>query len=483
MNENGIPIKPSSVENSVNASANSTANNPVPTPSNPPTKNIFFNQPDSITSSLPAFKGGMMSKSQPGAEGEVKIFKPKPIEIKPAQPKPVEQKQVWPDLSVRDLSQQNSQDPSIKPVRTYEGDVANVLSRRKTSATTMALAESKRKDGVERIVSSQSRDEESDQNSLTSTNSDSTNSGSSLSTKMLITAISILLISGGIFGGYYLYSKSVLAPSTQSAPVSMSARVPLVPADSQTFLSIDNLSRVEILANINKELKKLQTPDTIRELILTQTIKSPTGNNQIIQVSAQDMLSILQINMPNILERSLTPSWMLGIYSDTSGSISYFVVLTNNFFQNSFAGMLQWESIIADDLKQYIDTSSVQGIGNTAVISQLPVTNVTPIGTSTKISGTSTKTMSTSTATSTPVFSTSTPETIAPQPTLSPYLTLRGKFLDRIVNNQVVREFQTNEGQTLFIYTFTDNTRLVFAGNEQTISEIMTRLEKAAHVR
>ena len=476
--ENGIPIKPSAVENSVNPSVTSAVTNPVPTPNNippktapanPPTKNIFFNQPDSITSSLPAFKGGMMSKPQPEVDGETKIFKPKPIEIKQAPPKPVEQKQVWPDLSVRDMSEQNSQDPSIKPVRTYEGDVANVLSRRKTSATTMALAESKRKDGVERIGSNQSKGEESDQKSFTSANSDSTDSSSSSGTKMLIVAISILLIGGGIFGGYYLYSKSVLAPSTQGTPITTSTRVPLVPADSQTFLSIDNLSRVEILANISKELKKTQIPNTVRELILTQTTKSPTGGSQVVQVSAQDMITLLQINVPNMLERSLTSSWMLGIYSDNSGSISYFVVLTNNFFQNSFAGMLQWESIMADDLKQYIDTSSVQGIGNTAVITPLPITNATT-------TGTSTSTSTSRVATSTPFIQISTP-------TLSPYLTLRGKFVDRIVNNEVVREFQTNEGQTLFIYTFTDNTRLVFAGNEQAISEIMIRLEKAAHVR
>ena len=137
------------------------------------------------------------------------------------------------------------------------------------------------------------------------------------------------------------------------------------------------------------------------------------------------MLELMDIPAPNILARSLTPSWMLGIFTDNANNKNPFIVVTNNFFQNAFAGMLAWENVMPDDLKQYLYSSD-------------------------------------------PIF---------------PYLTVRGQFKDRIIMNKDVREFVTSQGKTLFLYSFIDNSRLVIAGNEATLSEIIARLEKSAFVR
>jgi len=390
-----------------------------------------------------------------------------------------------PDQEKLGQEKQRSQDPSIKPVRTYEGDVANILAHKKTSTTTMAIAESKRYDGTERLVS----------NDTDASKSASKTSG--VGAKILIVVLSLILIGGGIFGVYYLYSKSVFGPTTIAPASDTQTRTPIVTADTQTTISIDGLSRTDIYSRITKELAKPQTPNTIRELILTKTENTDTTNSQVIQVPVTEMIGLLQINVPDLIKRSLDQSWMLGIYADAYGGTSYFVILTNNYFQNTFAGMLQWESVMADDLKQYIYPESVKGIGNIIPVQQ----NIIRVSTSTSAStspilhtSTTTLRISTSTLSNTSIkLSTSTTSKVSSttatatssieDQTLSQYFTLRGHFIGKIVNNQDVREFQTESGQTLFMYAFLDNAKLVLAGNEQVISEIMSRLEKAAHIR
>jgi hypothetical protein len=227
------------------------------------------------------------------------------------------------------------------------------------------------------------------------------------------------------------------------------------------------------------------------------------------------MVSALEINAPDILVRTLTPSWMLGIFTDSNGQKSAFVIVTTNFFQNAFAGMLQWESVMSDDLKQYLFANVPQGVANAQPISIpkaiidplsnidsiLPTTSVfstttstssrTQQGTSTKASGSlseTTVTNATSTknsatlASSTMTFGTSTASTTI-EPALKPYFTIRGTFQDRIIQNKDVREFKTSDGTVLFLYSFIDNTKLVVTGNENTLTEILSRLEKQSFMR
>jgi hypothetical protein len=127
---------------------------------------------------------------------------------------------------------------------------------------------------------------------------------------------------------------------------------------------------------------------------------------------------------------------------------SVFVVVTTEFFQNTFAGMLQWESVMADDLKFLIFPDDVRGVANTA---------------NQPSSGISSSTASTSGR--------------------APLFTIRGTFEDRIVKNKDVRVFKSDNGQVLFLYSFVDNNKLVITDKEATLAEILTRLEKAASIR
>jgi hypothetical protein len=336
-----------------------------------------------------------------------------------------------------------------KALRTYESDVAEFMSHRGTSVASVAIAESEKKKRNEIAGNEAVKNVEEKSNT---------------SKKLFLLLISLILVAAGAIGAYYLYSQSALAPQPAVAPAQQKT-VSLIPSDSQVNISIDGLAPSQILGRIQAEISKNQAPNTVKEIILAKTF-----NNQSVRVNGPDALTIMDINAPDMLARSLTNNWMLGVHSDAGGNKSVFVVATNNFFQNAFAGMLAWENVMADDLKQYLYTASPMGIAN--VIPAI-------------IAATSTVTASSSQLTQT--ASSSQPKIAATssisEKILQPYFTIRGHFVDGIVKNRDAREFKTEAGDVLFLYSFIDNTKLVWAGREETLAEIVSRLEQRAFVR
>ncbi len=308
---------------------------------------------------------------------------------------------------------------TAKPIRTYEGDVAEVMSHKRTSSASIAIAESKKQEGEEKL-----------------SNEEPSHAGR----KMTMVLISILLLGGGAIGAYYLYSISPLAPVTQTTPQQKSAPS-IIPSDTQAVLVIDSQNPLATKALIQNEILKTQVPNTIKEIIAT----TKNSSGALVRVSGPDMINILDISAPDILVRSINSNWMLGVYADTENNKNVFVVVTSNFFQNTFAGMLQWENVMADDLKQYLYPVEPAGISNTSTQKEEVPLQVTP--------------------------------------PLRPYFTLRGKFEDKIVKNKDVREFRTDTGTTLFLYSFIDSNHLVITSNEATLTEILTRLEKQSFIR
>lgn len=410
----------------------------------------------------------------------VKVPEAKPA---PVEQKPIEQNQKWGDLQstvsgmipekykstpkaeakqVEAAPVPVVQNPNLKPLRTYEGDIAEALAHKRTSVATIAIAESKKRDGQDAISNN--------------TNTENTHSG--VGKKILLILLSLILIGAGVIGAYYLYTKSPLATTTKT-PVTTQPIVikSIIPSDSQVNISIDNLNPEQIKQKVLNEINNSKTPNTIKEIILTKN-----KDNQKTKPATNQMTDLMKITAPSILVKSLLSDWMLGTYTDELGNTDTFVVVMSDFFQDSFAGMLQWENVMADDLKSYITTSPIKNIVNgpplpstTATISKPATKTSTKITTTNK---TTKKSAPVSVSTSTEI-STSTP---TEEPVI-PYQTIRGQFNDRIIRSRDARVFKTSDGKTLFVYSFIDNKHLIFTGKENTLSGIISRLEKQAFVR
>jgi hypothetical protein len=249
---------------------------------------------------------------------------------------------------------------------------------------------------------------------------------------ILIVLISILLVGGGGYAAYYLYTVSPVANITAPVTVTSNTANSIIKADSHVTVPIDNTNAISIFSKVGSVIAKNTKPNTITDIVLTEK-----QNGSTIKVSGPQMLAKFNITPPDTFIRSMTDDWMLGSYTDETGQPSVFIITTTNFFQNAFAGMLSWEKVMPDDLKQYL----------------LP--------TSSDINTSST----------------------TPTETQSQFAPILGKFEDHIVRNKDVRTFITTGGQTLFMYSFIDNDKMVWSTTEAALSEIIKRLENQAFVR
>jgi hypothetical protein len=350
--------------------------------------------------------------------------------------------------------------PNLKRLRTYEGDVAEVLANKKISTTSIALAENRKSTGEDRIGSVETPPDAAE--STADKSGSETSSG--VGKKILIAIASLALIGIGIIGAYYLYSISPLVPSraTPQPQVVQS----MIPSDTQIAIPIDGMSPTAVISAVRSEVAKPQAINTIKEIVLVQT-----KNGQHFRIAGPDMANIMDTGAPDIVLRALADDWMLGVYADPNGTKTVFVLATIDYFQNAFAGMLQWESVMADDLKQYLYANAPADIAAEAVLAN-PITATSTSNAST------TRTTASTTAVSTTSNLLASQYAMINQPVV-----MRGNFIDRIVQNKDVREFVTTDGKTLFLYSFIDDTKLVITGSESALSEILKRLEQQAFVR
>ncbi len=347
-------------------------------------------------------------------------------------------------------------DPNVKRLRTYESDIADLMSQKKLSRASIAIAEDKKKAEATKapdravetskselpikteipkkienrpveqkkdwILDKKIRIEDVEVNNKPISN----RNPSHLVRNIFLTIVSLVLISGGLYAAYYLYSLSPVSPiKTTPTPVSSSPNLPaaMITADIQRTLYIDGMNKVSIAEAIRGEIAKIQGKNTVTEIvpILSSDQLAGPDHKTITKIPAKIMLNLMGIGLPDILSRSITSDWMLGVYSDTTGQKNVFVVVANDFFQNTFAGMLQWESSMPESVRPFIGNAS------TTINS--------------------------------------------------------AHFVDRIVKNRDVREYVTSDKKTQFLYSFVSNDKLVIAENEEALTEAITRLERQNSIR
>jgi len=382
-----------------------------------------------VTTNVPPVRPSteITAKQNPTASDRVFEQTTAPISIQPTKQQP-------PIASQKIDSQTDSNHPQApstgayndKFIKTYEQDFANAVAHKHLTTTSAIIAEKERAE--------KSR-EKSDSEILQDAQNQEIKQEKHTLRNVLLSIISLALIGGGAFSAYYLYSKSPLAPSTPvQTPVAQVAQS-IISSDSRAIVNISNLSVNSALSLIRSEIGKPQDSGTVKEIVIAQ---AGSSTEKLVRLTAPQIIDQADITVPDMFRRSLGTNWMLGTYVDDSGQKSTFILTTNSFFQNTFAGMIQWESTIIDDLKQYLLSPSI-------------VTTGTTTGTST---------------------SSTTQE-----------ISLRGKFTDRIVKNKDVREFIDTNGNIVFLYSFISNDKLVFTNSESALEEVISRLEKNAYVR
>lgn len=356
-------------------------------------------------------------------------------------------------------------DSKIKPLRTYEIDFAEAMAKKRISSASIAIAENKKRDteiiqqqneivvpqktsGIPKTIvvpqkypgipKENFKNEEINKVQKPSQENFVKNDifknveppkdkiipkDSHATRNWLLAIFSLILICGGGYSAFYLYQRSPLASSPTKTDNSQSLQIEkmksIVSPDSKIILNVTNKNRSSIISAIKTEISKPQQEKTLKEIILTKTTE-----NTISKVKAGEALQTMEISVPDILSRSISDEWMLGVYSGIGEQKSLFIITTNNFFQNTFAGLIQWEKTMPQDLKEYLySASDIKDF------------------------------------------------------------TIRGQYKDKIIKNKDVREYVAENGHISFLYSFISNDKLVITNSENALEEIITRLEKDAFIR
>jgi hypothetical protein len=306
-----------------------------------------------------------------------------------------------------------------KALRTYESDIADAIQDHSASQVSISIAETKRKEKREEVE--ESSDESINQKRL----------ASSMGKNMILVGISVVLIASGAFGAYYLYTLSPLA--AKQTEVQNTGAQSLVKPNFQKVIDITGKNPTDIVSAINDERRALTiTQGNMLELVFAERPSSTTKTFS--RVGGPEFITKVGLTPPDIFLRSLTFDWMLGFYNDGTGG-QPFIILTTNFFQNAYAGLLKWEPLMPDDLASVININTP---------------SINSSGASTSIDS---------------------------------YFTLRGKFEDSTVQNKDVRQFKDQNGNVRFVYSLIDNKTIIIAHSVSTLTEIVRRIEEQTYVR
>lgn len=203
----------------------------------------------------------------------------------------------------------------IRALRTYQGDVEQALSKNKSSAITVMVAEQKRREERPDLAPPKISTE--------------------VKNRTFFALGSVLLVLGIlVVGGVYYYIKS-----TGETPIEQPNKS-LVIFSKETNL-VTTSGREQYVQKINSEKNafKLTTNS-----ILYLKVVDGSGNT----VNSEDFLKILANKIPSDLARSFDKEFMLGIYSfDTNEP---FIILKTSDYPSSFAGMLKWEKEMVRDI-------------------------------------------------------------------------------------------------------------------------------------
>jgi len=303
-----------------------------------------------------------------------------------------------------------------KTIRTYEGDIADAIQHRQTSQASIVVAAEEKKH----------REEQQGNVVIVNDNDGQKNHNSWIKNTLMI-VISLLLLAAGIFVAYYFYTISPLSvrqPSTVATNPSTVTIASIVTPDVQKIVDVTGQSATGIVSQIEKEstANPLQNGGILEIVLGQQATTTQNGKTTSVlnRVTGPEFISMMGIQPPSSLTSSLSDQWMLGIYSSSS-TTAPFIILTENFFQNAFAGMLSWEPTMPSDVSAFFQIQPAQWS--------------------------------------------------------------EGSFHDKLIKNKNVREFTDNSGNVLLLYSFIDNNTLVIAQSEAALGEIITRFENQAYVR
>lgn len=212
-------------------------------------------------------------------------------------------------------------DSGVKNIHTYVSDMADAVRQNEASVIKIALAEKEKKE----------QEEIYKQTETTS------------SSKFLYIVGGVILIVVACLFVYFVINKkekeSLELPTTNKIETIISYD------DSVTIDTSNFISKKEITDSLTIETSKINNLKIIKYISLKKK-----NNNVYEPISSSDLISILKLNIPSPLKRSMNEDYMVGTYFNKSSNINnLFIIFSIKDYNLAYASMLEWEKLILED--------------------------------------------------------------------------------------------------------------------------------------
>jgi hypothetical protein len=312
-----------------------------------------------------------------------------------------------------DIPRQRKEESIVKPIETYQGDIESLVEKNNVSVVSIAAAEAAR------------RAAEPPKASVVS----------SLETRqswkrfaMVMGGILFVAIAVGLVTLIYIRTRPVPLQSTAASPFI------IVDATSVIALSRDELTRPILMAQLEDVRSRSALPlGLIGRTFVAETTMTATGEVYS-PIGAEELISILSVNAPAELLRTLEDEYLLGVHSFDDNQ-SFLIVRADSYTQ-AYAGMLAWERFIQTDLA--------------------PLFTRTPRP--------------------------RTLDELGADPSPSSPQAFATSFEDAVVENHDARVLRDPFGDMLLVWTFLDRNTIILTTNEYTLREVLSRFATSPNV-
>lgn len=298
--------------------------------------------------------------------------------------------------------------PNINPaspksiVRTYKGDIESAIAASHLSSINIALAETEKKR----------------QQAETGDTPPSPTTPSEYSKSRVIIFISAILLLVGIIGIVTV----ILLNSQNSTPVIQVQSLPaLITTEIKDEVNISLVTNGAVIKTLADKLNNSQmTVNNLANIYLT----AGTSTNKRL-LTAVEFASLMNFNMPPIIQRVLLPDFMVGVFSFEKNLP--FIIFKTTSFENTYAGMLAWESDLEKNMSVLFHLPGYENAGS--ILNELA------------------------------------PKT-------------QKKFFDGVIVNKDVRILKGTDNETLLLYGIIDKETVIITVSDTAFKEIINRLNK-----
>ncbi len=337
--------------------------------------------------------------------------------------------------------------PLLKNLRTYQGDIAEALKNQNASSITIAMAE-RRREEKRPIVPQTSAQKQREKRNLW----------------LALGSATFLVIGLAILGGlYYVHVENLPVPVAEAPKT-------IISFDKETEILFQGLTRDKFMSIVYDIKNTVDLPtNQIQYLHIVKRASTTSDIRATQDITANDFFTLIKTKAGSSFTRSLAKTFMLGVYQGKKTDVFMLVGLTS--YENAFDGIFRWEDFMWDDLGSLFSPITH------ATQTYMPIIK-TDVGTTTASSSNAVSSSSPKTVTSTATTSISLLDTnkVVSTPVTTVVTAIKESFIDKIISNKDARILQNQFGESILVYGFVTKNLLLITSSEESFKAILDRV-------